>query len=138
MLFSHSIDKSKWENYRMTSKNYLEYVFPQIQKEENRPILFIDPGEEEIFSMNLNMNLNAEIKNRYPFGDDFGNLVLLSPGMNSQYSNKPYPEKRAQFISKPYVDSLKSDLIFKHEGWAWKKAVAHRNEIIHLFQQSLT
>lgn len=57
--------------------------------------------------------------------------------MNSEYSNKPYAEKRAQFVSKANVDSLKSDLIFKNEHWDWKKASHHRDEIIQLFKEEL-
>ncbi|AYM99748.1 DUF262 domain-containing protein [Chryseobacterium sp. 3008163] len=136
-LNQHNIDQAKWENYRMTAKNSVEHIFPQNQKEENKHIIFIDEDEEEQLNNEFNSLSGFEEVQRYPFKDDFGNLVLLSPGMNSEYSNKPYAEKRAQFISKPNVDSLKSDLIFKSEFWDWKKASQHRNEIIKYFINDL-
>lgn len=132
-LTQHNIVLEKWNNYRMTAKNSVEHIFPQHQKEENKHILFVSPKEEKDF----NLKNTFQVDQNYPFKDDFGNLVLLSPGMNSQYSNKTYAEKRAQFISKPTIDSLKSDLIFKNDFWNWEKACEHREEIIKLFINDL-
>lgn len=127
----NNIDLVKWNNYKMTTKNSVEHIFPQNQKEENKHIIFISPKEE------FDLKNSSVIYQNYSFKDDFGNLVLLSPGMNSEYSNKPYAEKRAQFISKPVVDSLKSDLIFKNEHWDWQKASHHRDEMIKYFINDL-
>lgn len=132
-LNHHRIDQNKWDNYRMTAKNSVEHIFPQSQKNENKHIIYVELQDEKNVNDVYNSTSKFEEFRQYPFKDDFGNLVLLSPGMNSEYSNKPYAEKRAQFISKPAVDSLKSDLIFKHENWNWEKAVSHRNEILELF-----
>lgn len=132
-MVHHNIDQFKWNNYKMTAKNSVEHIFPQTQKEENKHIIYITSAESEQFKL-----LNLSQDENYQFKDDFGNLVLLSPGMNSQYSNKPYAEKRAQFISKPIVDSLKSDLIFKNEYWDWGKASQHREEMIQYFIKDLT
>lgn len=115
----YKLDIEKWKNYRLTAKNSVEHIFPQTIKEENKHINFINEKILAEFNQNGKMPL-----------DDFGNLVLLSPGMNSEYSNKPYKEKRGQFISKLEVDSLKSDIIFKNEYWDWELVENHRNEMI--------
>jgi uncharacterized protein with ParB-like and HNH nuclease domain len=118
----HQLDIDKWNKYRLTAKNSVEHIFPQHSKQDNLHIHYM-PESEEL------------IKEGIEPLDDFGNLVLLSPGMNSEYSNKPYKEKRGQFLSKAYVDSLKSDLIFKNDDWNWNKVQIHRNEIIQLLNE---
>lgn len=77
----------KLKRYRITSKNSVEHVHPQ----------------------------NEEYKNQIPqeYLDAFGNLVLLSPGENSSYSNQTVLKKRADFDSKPRYDSLKLKEIFE-------------------------
>lgn len=122
----YGLDIQKWDLYRLTAKNSVEHIFPQNSKQENAHIEFISELEKE----------RLQGKNAL---DDFGNLVLLSPGMNSEYSNKSYLEKQGQFISKIYVDSLKSDLIFrKNEYWNWEKAKQHREEISDLLEEYIT
>jgi uncharacterized protein with ParB-like and HNH nuclease domain len=111
----------RWNNFRLTAKNSVEHIFPQQSKEENKHIDYI--SDDDIKEMNL--------KGQHPI-DDFGNLVLLSPGMNSEYSNMPYKQKKGKFDSKTDVDSLKSELIFKSTDWNWKKVDTHRNEMIEL------
>ena len=69
--------------------------------------------------------------------DDFGNLVLLAVGMNSEYSNKSFAEKRTSFFEKKRLDSLKSALIFENQKWNWDLCQQHRNEIIALFEEYL-
>ncbi len=71
-----------------------------------------------------------KFQEKYDPLDDFGNLVLLSPGMNSEYSNKPYPEKKGQFESKSNIDSLKSSLIFSHSNWNWQLVNEHKERMI--------
>ena len=112
----------KWSNYRMTAKNSVEHIFPQKAQDENKHIQYLSEDRFEY------------IKNIKPL-DEFGNLVLISPGMNSEYSNKPYKEKKGKFDSKLDIDSLKSALIFKEEEWDYDKAVFHRNEMISLIKE---
>ncbi|MCF4010594.1 DUF262 domain-containing protein [Rheinheimera sp. UJ63] len=87
LLWKHG-DKtdSNLRSYRITSKNSLEHVHPQ----------------------------HEEYKNTLPkeLLDAFGNLVLLSPGENSSYSNQTVLKKKADFASKPRYDSLKLKALF--------------------------
>jgi len=117
----HGLNIERWNNFKLTAKNSIEHIFPQTKKEENMHIEYI--SEEELTKMTY---LNGD-----PL-DDFGNLVLLSPGMNSEYSNMPYKQKKGKFDSKINIDSLKSELIFKHSEWNWGLAVQHRNEMIQI------
>lgn len=123
---NHKLDYAKWSKYRMTAKNSVEHIFPQNSKEENKHIEYLDI---ERFEENNNNGINPL--------DEFGNLVLISPGMNSEYSNKSYGEKRGKFSDKKELDSLKSDLIFKHGNWNYDLAVHHRNEMILLIEDYL-
>lgn len=77
---------TKFKKYRITSKNSVEHVHPQ--KDRN------------------GRNLETE------WLDNFGNLVLLSPGQNSEYSNKYVSVKKAEFEGKGHYDSLKLKAIF--------------------------
>lgn len=69
--------------------------------------------------------------------DDFGNLVLLTSSINSEYSNKTYKEKQFIFGQKKRLDSLKSSLIFQNDIWNWSICQEHRNLIIALFKEYL-
>jgi len=120
----HQLDVERWNNFRLTAKNSVEHIFPQKSKEENKHIAYI--SEEELDRLQL--------ESKHPI-DDFGNLVLLSPGMNSEYSNMPYKQKKGKYDSKTDADSLKSELIFKNADWNWKKAEQHRNEMIKLITE---
>lgn len=120
------LNKDKWANYRLTAKNSVEHIYPQNTRDENKHIEYIEKDKlDELNKKNIN-----------PL-DEFGNLVLLSPGMNSEYSNKPYQEKRGGFISKRTVDSLKSALIFKQTDWNYEKAVKHRNKMVCLIESHI-
>lgn len=84
---NHKNRKDKrFKKYRITVKNSVEHVRPQKER--------------------YNKSLNKA------FLHSFGNLALLSPGQNSEYSNKPIREKRAKFYSKPVYDSLKLKNLF--------------------------
>lgn len=120
----HDLNIRKWDEFRLTSKNSVEHVFPQKQKEENKHIEYISPE-------NLG---ELKLEKKHPI-DDFGNLVLLSPGMNSQYSNMPYQQKKGKYDSKTEIDSLKSDLIFKNTDWNWEAVLQHRNEMIKIIDE---
>ncbi|BBO87137.1 DUF262 domain-containing protein [Desulfosarcina ovata] len=111
-----------WKNYRMTKKNSVEHISPQNRREYDENILW---DENETLS-------DEEKKKRL---DDFGNLVLLSIGMNSEYSNKSFAEKRTSFFEKKRLDSLKSALIFENRKWNWALCEQHRNEMITLFKE---
>ncbi|WP_286925598.1 DUF262 domain-containing protein [Flavobacterium sp. UBA4197] len=107
-----------WKDYRMTAKNSVEHISPQNPKPEELNIVYDHTDEAEIIRKKK---------------DDFGNLALLSPGMNSEYSNKIYSVKRAEFKAKKSIDSLKSDMIFQNENWNWKLCQQHKEVIIKLF-----
>ncbi|MBR9883495.1 MAG: HNH endonuclease, partial [Oceanospirillales bacterium] len=76
----------KLGRYRITSKNSVEHVHPQNEEYKNQ--------------------LHRESL------DAFGNLVLLSPGENSSYSNQTVLKKMADFESKHRYDSLKLKAIY--------------------------
>ena len=75
------MESDKLNLYRITSKNSVEHVHPQ----------------NEEFDRSLADDLLH----------GFGNLVLLSPGENSSYSNQAVLKKQAAFLAKPKYDSLK-------------------------------
>lgn len=109
-----------WRNYRMTKKNSVEHVSPQNRRDYDENILWEE--NEELSEADKRKRL-----------DDFGNLVLLAVGMNSEYSNKSFAEKGISFFEKKRLDSLKSALIFKNEKWNWSLCEQHRDEIVALF-----
>jgi len=111
-----------WKNYRITKKNSVEHISPQNKREYDENILW---DESEILS-------DDDKKKRL---NDFGNLVLLAVGMNSEYSNKSFAEKRTSFFEKRRLDSLKSALIFGNQKWNWVLCEQHRNEMITLFEE---
>lgn len=92
LLKDHKGDK--WKSYRMTAKNSVEHISPQTAR------------REDAYAINHD-NLN-----------DFGNLVLVSRGINSEYGNNIYRVKRENFIAKEKFDSLKSALIFENDIWS--------------------
>jgi hypothetical protein len=111
--------EKEWDAFRITSKNSVEHISPQNPKSDDR-------------KTNRVWNENDPIEEKTRKQDDFGNLVLISPGLNSEYSNKAFLEKRGKFIEKQVPDSLKSALIFENEGWNWDLCAAHRNDMIQL------
>ena len=102
--------KSKFQNFRITSKNSVEHIYPQ------------NPEYRE--------TLNKEILN------SFCNLVLLSVNQNSEYSRKSFEEKRGAFFDKPTFDSLKSFKIFQRlKEWDHDLIEEHRNEVLELLEE---
>lgn len=85
--------QKKFKLFRITSKNSVEHIHPQ--------------NHSKLASEHLH---------------HFGNLVLLSPGENSSYSDKPESVKRAEFMKKDRYDSLKSKRIFEQmkDGGDWR------------------
>jgi uncharacterized protein with ParB-like and HNH nuclease domain len=88
LLWKHGDgNDEKLKKYRITSKNSVEHVHPQHEEYQNNlPTVLLDA---------------------------FGNLVLLSPGENSSYSNQAVAKKKADFDSKPRYDSLKLKALFE-------------------------
>lgn len=80
-------------SYRFRYVSSIEHVYPQHNKDGRK----------------LNANL-----------DCFGNLALISSGENSEFSNKPFNEKKSQFdsyLKKGLVISLKLLDIYKNEEY---------------------
>lgn len=101
-----------WQNFRMTAKNSVEHVSPQ---------------NPESFDSN---KVSEAVR------DTFGNLALVSRSINSEYSNKPYVEKRARFRERnaARADSLKLSLIFDNPHWSDELAIRHCNAMIAEYQ----
>lgn len=115
LLWKHG-DKTddKLKRCRVSSKNSVEHVHPQ--NEEHKSAL-------------VHEALNA-----------FGNLVLLSPGENSSYSNQTVLKKKADFESKPRYDSLKLKAIFElhtEAGNKWTEAeiAAHQSDMLEVLMR---
>ena len=100
-----------WQAFRITAKNSVEHVSPQ-QPED------------------CDSNVLKELV------DNFGNLALVSRGINSEYGNKPYVEKRARFRERNAVraDSLKLWLIYEHESWNDVLALEHQKKMVDEYQ----
>ncbi len=98
--------ENKYKNFRITSKNSVEHIYPQ----------------------------NPEFQDKLDkkFLDNFGNLVLLSVSQNSEYSRKSVDEKKAAFFNKPSFDSLKSFLFFTSYETECREdsIVKHRKDVI--------
>jgi hypothetical protein len=106
---------SRFVNYRITSKNSVEHIFPQ--QEEFGGALLDEIGK--------------------PFGDSFANLTLLSVGQNSSYGNQATGKKRIDFEKKNTYDSLKLARFFQVCGDTpdYAKAVKHYDEMLGALDQ---
>ncbi|WP_158240133.1 DUF262 domain-containing protein [Pseudomonas sp. FFUP_PS_473] len=106
------MDSDKLNLYRITSKNSVEHVHPQ----------------NEEFDRSLADDLLH----------GFGNLVLLSPGENSSYSNQAVLKKQAAFLAKPKYDSLKLAHMFHVLGngkhWGKPQIDAHCEAMLALIE----
>ncbi|MBU5693475.1 DUF262 domain-containing protein [Vibrio cholerae] len=103
---------NKFKKYRITSKNSVEHVHPQNDE--------------------YNSRLDCETLN------SFGNLVLLSPGENSSYSNQDVDKKRIDFERKSHFDALKLREIFgvKGQGLLGKQQIDnHLEDMMAVFAQ---
>ena len=105
---------SKIKDYRITSKNSIEHVFPQNNKYET--IKHLKDG----------------------YLHNFGNLGLLSVGQNSSYSDSIVENKRNDFNKKTVYDSLKLYKIFNSFGennpWNEEKIEQHKNEMLEILK----
>lgn len=111
-----SRENKEFRNYRITSKNSVEHIYPQHPE---------------------NLAQHPELDPKYLHS--FGNLVLLSVSQNSEYSNKSVSLKNSIFLDKTDTyDSLKSFYIFqkfeKH-GWDSIQILKHRDEMIELIKK---
>ena len=104
---------SRWQAFRMTAKNSVEHISPQTPEK-------FDSNQVSKAALNT-----------------FGNLSLVSRSINSEYSNKPYSEKRARFLEKnrEIVDSLKMDLIYNNSKWCDSLAMRHQAEMLDCFEE---
>jgi uncharacterized protein with ParB-like and HNH nuclease domain len=103
----NTVDNQKFRKYRITSKNSVEHVHPQ----------------------------NEEYESKLPYKtlNAFGNLVLLSPGENSSYSNQDVDKKQIDFDRKAHFDSLKLLEIFKQKGskpWNKREIEYHQKKML--------
>lgn len=103
-------DQKKFARFRITAKNSVEHVFPQSEEHGKRI--------EKL--------------------DDFGNVVLLSPGENSSFSNQAVDKKRVDFLAKPDWLSLKLRDIFLNETWDDEAVVKHQQRMITLLRSHYT
>ena len=105
VLWKHWSNKNdeKFKNYRITSKNSVEHVYPQNPEYNNRL------GKDII--------------------DNFGNLALLNVGQNSSYSNQEVAKKRIDFYNKITYDSLKLYFIYQYNEWDEESIKTHRKEM---------
>ncbi|CAH7455119.1 conserved hypothetical protein [Vibrio chagasii] len=107
-----SEELNKFKKYRITSKNSVEHVHPQN-----------DEYKSELAYETLN---------------SFGNLVLLSPGENSSYSNQDVDKKRIDFDRKPHFDALKLREMFAVKGqglWGKQQINSHLEYMMAVFAQ---
>ncbi|HIF9210487.1 TPA: DUF262 domain-containing protein [Photobacterium damselae] len=107
-----SEELNKFKKYRITSKNSVEHVHPQ----------------------NDEYNSRLDCKTL----DSFGNLVLLSPGENSSYSNQDVDKKRIDFDRKSHFDALKLREMFAVKGqglWGKQQIGDHLEDMMAVFAQ---
>lgn len=105
-------DAAKLAIYRITSKNSVEHVHPQ------REEFGVELARDHL--------------------DSFGNLVLLSPGENSSYSNQRVGKKREDFKGKPRYDSLKLAHIFSGKAdteWDVPAITQHQVQMLTLIRK---
>jgi hypothetical protein len=104
--------KDEWESYKMTARNSVEHISPQNPR-------------------------NASDKLCKTELDGFGNLVLVTRSINSEYSDLPYSVKKAKFDdkkSKGSLDALKSDLIYSYPNWNDEMAKDHEKDMKELVE----
>lgn len=105
----------KFKNYRITSKNSVEHVFPQNEEYGHK----INQSDVDI--------------------DMFGNLVLLSVSENSSYSNQDVGKKMIDFEKKSIYDSLKLKAIYDtftnhKQEWNGECIKDHQQKMIQIIK----
>lgn len=115
ILWKQETDRQldEFKKYRIKAKNSVEHVYPQ--HEEHQNILERD------------------------FLDAFGNLVLLSPGENSSYSNQAVKKKLVDFEEKSQYDSLKLKAMFKllkeQNNWHEEQIKQHQKQMLEVLAE---
>jgi hypothetical protein len=105
---------NKIKQFRITSKNSIEHVFPQNHEFGNK----LENTESDW--------LNS-----------FGNLGLLSVGENSSYKNQDVRKKKVDFDNKQTYDSLKLAKIYSSSNinsWGTENIKQHQQEMITTLQ----
>ena len=105
---------NKIKQFRITSKNSIEHVFPQNHEFGNK----LENTESDW--------LNS-----------FGNLGLLSVGENSSYNNQDVRKKKVDFDNKQTYDSLKLAKIYSSPNiniWGTENIKQHQQEMITTLQ----
>lgn len=101
---------NKITDFKITSKNSIEHVFPQHHE-------FRENG----------MTIEDKVLN------SFGNLGLLSVSQNSSYSNQDVQKKKVDFYNKKIYDSLKLALIYNDgdiSNWNKDRIFIHQKSVI--------
>lgn len=104
--------EAEWSDYKMTARNSVEHISPQNPRNP----------KDKLCIQQLNK---------------FGNLVLVTRSINSEYSDLPYRVKKAKFEDKKLkgsFDSLKSDIIYSYNSWNDALARQHKKKMIELME----
>lgn len=103
------------KQFRITSKNSVEHVFPQNHEFGNKLA-------------------NTE----FDWLNSFGNFGLLSVGENSSYNNQDVRKKKVDFDNKSTYDSLKLAKVYSSQdiiSWGTENIKKHQDEMITTLQQ---
>jgi hypothetical protein len=106
---------NKVKQFRITSKNSIEHVFPQNHEFGNKLT-----------------------KTEFDWLNSFGNLGLLSVGENSSYNNQDVRKKKVDFANKQTYDSLKLAKVYSSQdidSWGTENIKKHQDEMITTLQQ---
>ena len=106
---------NKVKQFRITSKNSIEHVFPQNHEFGNKLT-----------------------KTEFDWLNSFGNLGLLSVGENSSYNNQDVRKKKVDFDNKQTYDSLKLAKVYSSQdidSWGTENIKKHQDEMITTLQQ---
>jgi len=104
--------QEEWKQYKITARNSIEHISPQNPR---------DP-KHKLCTTQLH---------------HFGNLVLVTRSINSEYGDLPYGVKKAKFEDKKKngnFDSLKSDLVYANANWNDQLAKNHGEQMIDLLE----
>ncbi|MCB0703527.1 MAG: HNH endonuclease, partial [Ignavibacteriae bacterium] len=108
-----TINTQEYNNYRITSRNSVEHIYPQNPE---------------------NQIQHPQIEDEYLHS--FGNLVLLSVAQNSEYSNKSFRVKKSMFRDRRETyDTLKSYYIFQNDNWNKIEIIKHLETMISKIEE---
>ena len=112
--FMQCRDQKEFKAYRIISKNSIEHIHPQNEK------------------------YGSVLEEKYLHA--FGNLALLSPSQNSEYSNKSVHSKRADFNDKKVYDSLKLKNFFDRvdsnsQALDIRIIIEHQQDMLNILEQ---